>query len=678
MLWSRTGSLFDLLFWGLLTLVWWGGGWLLSAHLFGLRSRERLFSGLGIGLLLFILLSNLAAYLLPIGLAFCLAGLLVAGLGILAAWRSPLQPWFDASDLRVSGQWIGFTGLFALFMLINRGLGIFDDFLNIPLTSWLASGHFPPRFYLNPERIMDYHYGLHLLAASLERLGGMFPWLAFDLVKSLTLALAVVLAALWLRRFERRQLQLAIFLLVFVFAGGTRWLLLLAPEKTVQSLGIGLELQGSARLAGPDLASALVSPWSIEGDGPYPFAFAFVNGIYRPLTFALGSSAGMPYLAVALLLLLAPSSPGTQRRWRVFPGLVFGMLLASLALVVEHLFVMLWGGLAATMLLAGLAHGRKWKNLYGLGWVLLPGLILAPTMGGVLTGVALAWLQQKSVGGLAGGLALPEMSLRLPPAVLSAHLGVLELTNGRHLWIALAEIGPVLLAAPPLLWLVWRQVKNRRWMLAGLNIGALIGFLAAIFIQFASRERDLSRLMDSALSLWLLLALTYLAAWSGRRGGRLPAPARVALGGVGLVTVLGGLALFPTQLIAVAQPQRTGFIANIDARFSQQQWNKLEPETWVLDLDYPYRSVVVLARGSGPAYLDAYRTLPGFRDLLAEPWPAEVARQGYAYVYIDEDTWQELAPELQEAYIQACVRTVLRLNEKPDIFRWLVDIRQCR
>jgi hypothetical protein len=87
-----------------------------------------------------------------------------------------------------------------LFLSINRGLAILDEYQNLPLVSIIAAGDLPPHFYLNPAQRMDYHYGQILLAAGLSRLGGFFAWSAFDILRAFSLALAAWLADLWYRR----------------------------------------------------------------------------------------------------------------------------------------------------------------------------------------------------------------------------------------------------------------------------------------------------------------------------------------------------------------------------------------------------------------------------------------------------------------------------------------------
>ncbi len=52
MLVSRTGSYLDLLIWLILSSCWWVGGWLIAAHVYRLRHRERFFAGAAVGFLL--------------------------------------------------------------------------------------------------------------------------------------------------------------------------------------------------------------------------------------------------------------------------------------------------------------------------------------------------------------------------------------------------------------------------------------------------------------------------------------------------------------------------------------------------------------------------------------------------------------------------------------------------
>ena len=224
----------------LLNALIWMGGWLLCTHVFHLRRRERLFAGVASGMLLFMLFSNLLAYAIHLPGVYWVAGLLVLGLGAVAAWRSNQHPRLPFRDLLQWSQLLAFGGLFIFLISINRGLALFDDYANLPLVSTIAAGDFPPHFSLNPNVALDFHYGLHLLAASLLSIGGFFPWSALDVYKAFTITLAVLLSVLWYRRLAPSKISAGLGGLFVLFAAGSRWLLLFIPEATLRKMSAGL------------------------------------------------------------------------------------------------------------------------------------------------------------------------------------------------------------------------------------------------------------------------------------------------------------------------------------------------------------------------------------------------------------------------------------------------------
>ncbi|MBN1147691.1 MAG: hypothetical protein JXA78_10585 [Anaerolineales bacterium] len=664
---SRTGEVADLITWFLQSSLWCAGGWLLCVHAFPLRSSERLFSGIGTGLMLFILVSNLAAHVLPLQIAFWVAAGLVFLLGMFVAWRSPLRPRFPVTDLQVWPQILAFTALFALFILINFGLSISDDYSNLPIVSMIATGDIPLHFYLNPNLDLDYHYGLNLFAASLVRSGGLFPWSAFDISKALAIALAVNLTWLWFRRYIRHNLAWLWVGLFILFASGARWLLLFLPVSALQEMGTHLLLQGSTLATGPDLYTALISPWNIEGDGPFPFPFAFLSGLSRPTTLAFGSNGAVPVLALALLLLLA------RRQWRPLPGLIYGLIISSLALISEHRFLMIWGGIFLTVILYAWLH-RPGRSILQWTWPLLPSLILVPIMGGVLGETFTRSLAQLTGSQGIQGVALPGIALRWPPALYSGHLGALSLTNPYHLLIALAEMGPVLFIAPLTTWQTSKYIRSGKLVLAGLNIMATLAFLLPLFIRFPERERDISRMTGTALAIWMTLGLPYI--WRIFKRSNRFLKALIATGYV--ITIFSGIALLPSQLIAIAQPQASYFIEAPDAMMSRAYWNQLESEAWILDIAYPYRPVALFGRTTGPAYESLYIPLAEFSALREEFNPVQLARSGYSYIYIDRKTWQRLSADQRQAFQQPCAQLLAEQKTALGDFRRLYKIKACQ
>lgn len=663
MYWSRTGSALDLIAWLLQFALWGTGGWLLAIHAFKLRRGESLIAGLATGLLLFIIIGNLAAQVLPLAAAFWAAAALILALGAVTAWREPER--FDVwkGELQAWPQLLVLAGLVTLFELINHGLAIFDDYHNLPLLSVIASGDVPPHFYLNTTQSMAYHYGLHLFAASLMRVGGLFPWSAFDLAKAFSLGLAGSLGWLWFRRITRSRLVGLLGGALALFGGGARWLLLFLPVAWLVHWGAGLHLLGSATATGPDLYSTLISPWKIEGAGPIPFPFAFANGIFPTLTLALSGSGALPQMTALLLLLLA------QRRWRPLSATLFGLILASLALTGEHLFGMAWAGFLLAILL-GWRSLRARKDLWLSGWILLSSAILALVQGGVITDIARGLLVK---GSNAGSFGFAGFELRWPPALLSAHLGPLVLTQPTQVLIGLAEIGPVVLLGLILMVWTWKRARRGRWAEAGLAIGAAIGFFLPLFLKYGV-ERDISRMTGSALFIWMILGFALL--WFALRRGR---PLVQLLVGTGyVITVLGGLALFTPELVAISNPQLTYFVSEPDALMTRSTWDRLPEGTQVLDLNIPYRAITLLGRGGGRAYRDWYTPLPEWETLVAAPDPARFAQAGYSYVYLDKAAWQGLNPQQKQAFEQPCVRLASEQTTDQNDFRKLLDIQKCK
>lgn len=670
MYWSRTGSAFELVAWFLMVAVWWVGGWLVCTHLFRLKSRERLLAGLATGMLLFIVLSNLLARVLPLPAAFWGGALLVPAFGVLAAWRSPRRPWLRLEDLQALPQVLIFAGLLALFIGINRGLAIFDDYFNLPLVSMMAAGDVPPHFNLDVQNWLAYHYGLHLFAASLVRVGGLFPWSAFDLSKAVTLALAPLLAWLWFRRLTRNPWVSLAGAGLILLGGGARWMLLLFPQERLVGWGSGLHMLGSGSASGANLYAALSGPWRIEGAGPFPFPFAFANGIFPPLILALASVGALPQVTLVLLLLLA------RRRWSPFSGIVYGLLLSSLALTAENLFVIFCLGL----LLAAAASGLRRRSLAGVlgwAWVLVPAGLLALAAGGVITEIARGVLDRFRGIPVTESYGVSGFSFLWPPALLSAHLGALSLVRPSQVLIALAEVGPVVLLAPWVIRWSWRQARRGWWVVSALGLGAGLSFGLSLFAQYGM-ERDISRLTGSALFIWLLIGfpLAWLAVqkYASMQKSVL-ALQTLLVAGYGVV-LLAGVVILSVQLIAISHPQLSYFIQENDAQFAKSDWNRLAPGAQVLDR-VPYRAVTVFGRGGGNAYLTTYEPRPEWEKLVNEIDPRKAAQAGYAYIYIDRTWWNGLDPQIREAFQLSCVKKMAEQKRDNGDFRWLLDIRTC-
>jgi len=127
MYWSRTNSLIDIALYLLLSSGWALGGYLLARTAFHLRRSERVMSGLGVGFLLFIGISNLLAHILQITVAYWCASLLILLVGVVCIWRSNIRPLIQMLDLHSMPLLVSFVAITVLFTLILQGESIFDD-----------------------------------------------------------------------------------------------------------------------------------------------------------------------------------------------------------------------------------------------------------------------------------------------------------------------------------------------------------------------------------------------------------------------------------------------------------------------------------------------------------------------------------------------------------------------
>ncbi len=663
-MWPGLG--FDLFF-GLTIL---GGGWLLARSAFRLRPAERFAVGLGLGLLLDVFFINLLGRILPVAQVFLLAPTLVGAVGLWAArqrgWRRvPSVEWQAAA-----WQAVAIGGLTVVFWGMQRGMYIQDDYFHLPLLSTLAAGNFPLQFHLNADIRLDYHYALHLLAGGLVRWGGMTVWGAWDGVRSLVIALTLVLGWLWGKRITRRSAGGWMLAFLLAFGSGTRWLLLLVPAGIVQRMGAGLTLWGSSAATGPDLLTNLTRPWAIGGMSPLDVPFAFVNGFWYPVTMAWGGSSSLVIMTLLLLLLVYPRRPLNAAQ-----TVIWVALLAVYALVAEYQFVFLLTGMGVIWVLWGWRYRQRGETHLRVllrQWAALAAasLLMAGVQGGVLSGL-LRGVLSPAAG--EAGFGYAGFSVRWPPALVSGHLGPLMLNDPWQVLLAAFEIGPVLWLVPFLLALTWRwlQRSERAHLEAALVLGASIGFILPLFLRYGM-ERDQARLFSALFVVSLPLAAPRLWLLVERRKGHLH---HLFWAGYGM-TVFAGLVLFALQLLSAKTPLLSEFITSADARLARQVWNQLPPDALVLDR-LPPRGVTVTGRLTRSS-VTTYRTLPEWESLMADLDPYRAAAQGFDFIYMDGKWWNDLNARRARFEVD-CVRW---LYAPDDLFavqsRWLLDVRECR
>ncbi len=663
--WFLAISATHLILYGLLSLAWAVGGWLLAAQIFKLRPVERLLVGISAGWILFITLSNLFGQGMSLAAASWVAALLILVAGGWVTWRlgRPMRlPW---KDLHAWPQLVWLAGLTVLFELIQRGLALFDEYLHLPIVSALAAGDLPFKFPFNPAQEFAYHYSLQLWAATLVRLANFAPWSAWDIARAFALALTVVLAWLWVRRWTRSGLLAGAGSFLLVFGGGTLWLLLLMPHSVVAALTAHTPLVQAAADTAPTMAEALTRGWALDGGGPFPFPFAFVNGIFMPAMFQFANTGAMIYVTVLLLLLAVD-----RKRLSWLSALVVGLVLASLALSAEHLFFFLWISLAVTLVITSLRHRHWWKGGEGPWWAAL-GLsgLLSLVQGGYITVIAHK-VVALALGSPTSAAFTEAFGLRWPPALVSQKLGALSLLDPRQLILLMLEIGPVLLLVPLVIYLTRRWIKREARLPAALGLTSFFCVTLPAFINYGI-DPSMVRFPDTAAWLWLFLSVPGLVYWLKKAG-----PRRQTILGLGFfLTVFSGVVIFAVQLISIQAPQFSYYIQALDVQVAEQYWNRLDPGAQILSSN---SSLTITIFGRQVASnSDVFTALPGWDKLVKSPDPVVVAAAGYSYIYMDQGWWSRLTPGLRAALRNPCTKVIGDWTYKQD-FRQLIDIRACR
>lgn len=653
----------------LLFLLWGIGGWLMTLRWFDLEPHERGLVGFGLGLVVANALGNFTVRVLPMSVAFWAAALLTVILGLISAWplsRDQLPQW---RSVRWS-TWLVFAIAVMIFTLIGRGLGMLDDFQNLPLSSLMATGDIPPHFPGRPETRFGYHYFLILLSVQFMRVASAGPWTALDLARGLTLTLGIVFTGFVAWRLTRHKAVAWVSGAFFAFAGGTRWLMLLLPGTLLNRVSDGLTLIGSGRATGENLLEALSRFWVVEGNGPIGFPFAFVNGVNAPALIThngYGVSAGVILL---LLLLLA----GKQRRWQA--GIPLVILLASLALANEVEFVILYFGVVLVAVLWMLQNKAIRPTHSAWFWivVIVVAGVLVMLQGGFITEVLYGRLFPSPTE--ADSYFQVGFSV-VPPTVISSHLGKLAILNPIQLLAALLEIGPMVLALPLTLLWGYKVLREEQWFQAAF-VASAIPSLLSIFVQYSGNAgiTATTRLLSNLFLVCRVLAVPLVWLWLQNQAEW----KRGVVYALGVAAMLGGLVLFAIELIAIPRPVYGVFVSDMDARFYEEYWDRLSPSSaWVFDPSSSRGPTVFGRQANSIVHWGVHQ--PEYLALVENPDPYKLNAAGYSYVYADKDYWKFYSAQLDQSCVNV-LRTVegAKLSHGdfiPD-FRQLADISECK
>lgn len=670
MYWSRTGDPLDFIQLLALLLLVSLGGWLIVRALFEVHEREEPLLGVGLGLVGLTWFSNWLARFLDPGWAFWLAGVLVVLAGMITLYSGERLefPWKRGRYL-----WL-FLGLIVLsfvFARMGRGIALFDDRKNLSIISTMAAGDVPPHFYMNPDYLFNYHYGFQLFGAILMRIGGLFPWSAFDLGKGIVSALAMMLAILWGWRVSHKPGWGVITGLAVAFASGGRWLLFFLPQSLIWNLSQHVSLWGASSATVGSLFDGLFSYWTVDGGPILPLPFAYLNGILQPFVLKLHKGPmGLNLVLLFLALMLV------ARRRNLAGTAVLTILFAGWALVAEAEFLLFGLGFAVFSLARLVRDGvRKFiqdPDLTATGLALLAAAALSLVQGGTITEMAKGMLGNGRHPELGGGTGLGGFALRMPPAIVSAHLGELSLANPAELLVGLFELGPVLLAGAVVIVFVPRWWKRDRFIESLLAFSSFIGFILPLLLRY-DIDRDITRMSAYALLAWLLLTLSVLpAVFRLYRSEWL----RIFTGAWLVSVVFGGLVVTGSLLASMPLATLSFHIDPVDAKMTRMVWNQLPRDVVVID-SHSWHSIPVTGRLTRSS-ADNTRPLDSWQELVESGDPMAIAEAGYDYIYMDEEWWSAMPPEIRATYSAECITLEAEVTDAGgEQFRRLYSIRGC-
>lgn len=376
-------------------------------------------------------------------------------------------------------------------------------------------------------------------------------------------------------------------------------------------------------------------------------------------------------MTVFLLLLLLP-----RGRFSIAGVTIWSILFASLALSAEHLFTVIWVGILISVVIALLTRKRMHtsvtkETLIQWGSILMVSIILALVQGGFITETARNLLSTLT-GAISQSYNAHGFSLRLPPGLLSAHLGSLSIINPGQLVALLAELGPVLLIVPIIFIGFKRDLKYGHLFALGLAISVAISLIFPLFFQY-DVDRSITRM--PATGLWTALVLGFPILWRALPHMNIAAKIGLSVGFV--ACVLAGVVIFRVQLYSINSPQLAYFIDGLDAGYAVDYWNKLPASAQVLDR-VPERAVTIFGHISR-ASSGIYDPLPDWQALINDPNPSRIASGGYDYIYMDRIWWEGLTTAQQEYFQQPCVGIMdQREQENKKDFRLLIDVSACK
>jgi len=450
-----------------------------------------------------------------------------------------------------------------------------------------------------------------------------------------------------------------------------RWGMLLLPENLLDQLGGQITFIGSSAGLGPDFIAALLSPFPIESGATWEFPFAFMGGMDTATVWTFQSGAGGLGGIITGILLLS------YHHWRGWlGGLVTVLILSALALSNEVGFVALCAGLVLVAFVYLIRYRRMIPGSLRKWFVaaFFAGLVTL-VQGGVISGVFLDAVNNLFFPAAAGQSYFSGgLHLRWPPALLSTHLGYLELTNPYHLLVLFFEANGLLLIGLPIAFVfAYKAFRSGHWYLVFGFAWSLASILLA-FAQYAgpAGPTALTRAQGSLMNLGAL-GFVYLPFVAARRKDWI----KIVVACLLLFSMFGGMVLFGFELLSAPKPIYSTFISVLDAQMMQRHWNNLEADALIFDR-ISYRAPTVFGRFTD-SNITWYRSKPEWEKLTETPDPYAIRAAGFDYIYMDDKYWDQIGAKGQKLFEDSCIKVFDEVRAKrTDEFRRLLDIRSCQ
>lgn len=666
MYWLRDGSIVTVIPWLIAAAAWSVGGWFIIRNIFKLERGENLITGFATGALIFIWEVNLIGRILPVEVAMFLSAGLILAVG---CWLVIKKNDYSEllTDLKAWPQIIAFLLLLYVFTIFGKGITLYDEPKNLSLISIIATGDIPPHFYMNAGFLMLYHYGFHILAASLMTLGGFFPWSAFDFSKAIFGAYSVVLVFILATRYLKTFVKSMLAAVGLLFVTGTRYLLFLLPDvffntaneqifpyHTASSIPFS-EYLSRKSVASPNMA--------------VPYINGFMNGNWA-LSYMVYMQSGSYAVHMTIIILLWLLVGRSTTKWTT---LLYAVILASWALAWESSYLLIIAGTGVLIIFEWIKTKKlKLDHPFILGAILSG--VISIFQGGALSEVLQKLLYSAGATSVQGYSEYPvSIGLIWPPVISNSRLGNLAVTSPVQLIVGLLELGPIIFLSIYITKLAWKRYLAGELFSGVLIISCWIGFLIPMFFSLWVGS-NIVKFSEHALMIWTLMVMFWIWENRGKFSSFTSGFAAISL----VLMVFGGIVNTGITFASARTEILSDFINGMDANIAKSTWNDLPKDALVFDPE-GWRATALTGRLTIASPGGLHARTDEWTELYNTGVPTDFVHAGFNYVYMDKNWWKLMSLDRRVEFSAPCVIEVATSYQNdPNDFRKLLDVQNCK